>query len=101
VTIEASWDEEMVSVTIADDGPGFAASVMERLGEPYLTSRPAKGAEGKPEDEQFGLGLGFFIAKTLLERSGARIEYANREAPRTGAIVKIEWPRDAIRTASV
>jgi two-component system sensor histidine kinase RegB len=37
------------------------------------------------------LGLGFFIAKTLLERSGARLELANR--PKGGAAVTVAWPR--------
>ncbi len=97
VSVDAWWDEETVSVTISDDGPGFSTTVMERLGEPYLTSRPA-GGTGKSDDENFGLGLGFFIAKTLLERSGARLEFTNRKAPKTGAVVTVTWPRDAIIT---
>jgi two-component system sensor histidine kinase RegB len=39
------------------------------------------------------MGLGFFIAKTLLERSGARLELANRAQPATGAVVTVVWPR--------
>jgi two-component system sensor histidine kinase RegB len=39
------------------------------------------------------MGLGFFIAKTLLERSGARIELANRPLPQGGAVVTVAWPR--------
>lgn len=101
VAVEARWDLEHVWVSIADDGPGFAAPVMERLGEPYVTSRPAGGANKKPIDENFGLGLGFFIAKTLLERSGARLEFKNRKAPQTGAVVNVIWPLDAIRTTSM
>jgi two-component system sensor histidine kinase RegB len=41
-----------------------------------------------------GLGLGFFIAKTLLERSGATVTLDNRERPRHGAIVKVSWSRE-------
>ena len=40
-----------------------------------------------------GLGLGVFIAKTLLERSGARVVFANRTFPDHGAVVKVTWPR--------
>ena len=40
------------------------------------------------------MGLGFFIAKTLLERSGATISLDNRERPLRGAIVNISWPRE-------
>ena len=39
------------------------------------------------------MGLGFFIAKTLLERSGARLELANRILPPGGAVVTVVWPR--------
>lgn len=96
VEVIAGWDAEHVSVAITDDGPGFAAGIMERLGDPYLTTRPS----GELVDrEAGGLGLGVFIAKTLLERSGARLSLANREAPDSGAIVTVEWPRAAMDVA--
>ena len=38
--------------------------------------------------------LGFFIAKTLLERSGATVDFENRQFPDHGAVVKIRWARD-------
>jgi two-component system sensor histidine kinase RegB len=76
-----------------DDGPGFKADVIDNLGEPYVTTRPASSR--KSEGEASGLGLGFFIAKTLLERSGARLALENRPAPQHGAIVRITWPRPA------
>ena len=60
----------MVAVTIRDDGPGFAAEILARLGEPYVRGpRPHRTPAAA---EEAGLGFGFFIAKTLLERSGAR-----------------------------
>ncbi len=90
VTVEATWDDG-VEVTITDDGPGFAAEIMDRIGEPYVTSRSS--ALSDSEDEPHGLGLGFFIAKTLLERSGATLMFANRRAPEHGAIVKLHWNR--------
>ena len=40
-----------------------------------------------------GLGLGLFIAKTLLERSGAAVVFENRGSSETGARVTIVWPR--------
>lgn len=96
VEIDADWDEKSVSVTIRDDGPGFAQAVLNRLGEPYLTSRPSFGADGIASEERTGLGLGFFIAKTLLERSGARLEFTNRKLPESGAVVTVRWPRHQI-----
>jgi two-component system sensor histidine kinase RegB len=66
---------------------------MDSIGEPYVTTRPsARSAEGD-DDEPSGLGLGFFIAKTLLERSGASVTLANRDGQEGGAVVRINWPR--------
>jgi two-component system sensor histidine kinase RegB len=91
VEITASWSANDIAVTITDDGPGFAPEVMSRIGEPYVTTRGRSRSGG--EREIGGLGLGFFIAKTLLERSGAMLTFINREAPHNGAIVRISWGR--------
>ncbi len=92
VEIIAGWTAERVTITIADDGPGFAPAILGTLGDPYVTSRGADRTQTK-DDQGGGLGLGFFIAKTLLERSGAEIDVANREQPQSGAVVQISWPR--------
>lgn len=91
VEARADWDAAAVSVTITDDGPGFAPDILSSLGEPYVTTRAAD--RRAKIDETTGLGLGLFIAKTLLERSGADVLVSNRAGPRTGAIVRIRWPR--------
>jgi two-component system sensor histidine kinase RegB len=90
VRLAAEWTQAAVTVTIADDGPGFSADVIDRVGEPYVTTRRL---DTEPSDGHGGLGLGIFIAKTLLERSGARLRVVNRKAPESGAIVTVEWPR--------
>ena len=92
VRLELDWDSDIVRVVITDDGPGFADEVIGRIGEPYVTTRPAAR---RGLDEHGGLGLGVFIAKTLLERSGARLTLANRRAPAKGAVVTVRWPRAA------
>ena len=89
VEVRADWNEDDVAVTISDDGPGFAPEVMDRIGEPYVRSSKRRRMNG----ETTGLGLGFFIAKTLLERSGATIEFENRSYPDRGAVVAVRWPR--------
>ncbi len=102
VVVAAEWDGRIVRVTVSDDGPGFHSGVLGRLGEPYVTTRPQQGA--RVAGEQSGLGLGIFIAMTLLERSGAQIEMTNRPGPKAGAMVKITWPREAfyrVRAADV
>ena len=93
VTLRATWDMARVTISIADDGPGFAHEVLGRLGEPYVTSRAARGRDGR--HGAGGLGLGLFIAKTLLERSGATFDAANASAPKHGAVVKLSWSRAA------
>jgi len=91
VEVATRWSAQEVVVTIADDGPGFSPEVKEHMGEPYVTSRGRRPAPG--DGEPAGLGLGFFIAKTLLERSGAALALANRPAPETGAVVRVRWSR--------
>jgi two-component system sensor histidine kinase RegB len=90
VEIDATWTEDAARVVISDDGPGFHPTIINHLGEPYVTKRFREGEKG--------LGLGFFIAKTLLERSGASIETYNRPAPATGAVIVVEWPRKRLET---
>lgn len=92
VLVETRWTAERVTITITDDGPGFSSESLARIGDPYLSrrERPTGSSGG-------GLGLGLFIAKTLLERSGASIDFGNRprEAGR-GARVEIAWPREVL-----
>lgn len=95
VEITARWNDGQVTVEIADDGPGFAADIIDRVGEPYVTTRTRRADSDIKDHEAGGLGLGFFIAKTFLERSGARLRLANRTPPASGAIVRITWPRQA------
>ncbi|MGI9523916.1 MAG: ActS/PrrB/RegB family redox-sensitive histidine kinase [Hyphomicrobiaceae bacterium] len=97
VQIRASWGGGIVLIEVIDDGPGFAGEVFDHVGEPYVTTRPSNKGTG----DQTGLGLGFFIAKTLLERSGASLEFDNRSEPEHGAIVRISWPRDAFEATTV
>jgi two-component system, sensor histidine kinase RegB len=95
VDIAAEWSSRQVAIEIADDGPGVSPDVLDALGEPYITTRPARPRGQIKDGEPSGLGLGFFIAKTLLERSGAAVMLENRQWPQHGAIVRITWPRQA------
>jgi len=91
VEITAYWDNDIIDLVIMDDGPGFAPNVMGRLGEPFVTTR-AQVDDDDAEEAQ-GMGLGFFIAKTLLERSNAVLNLQNRAPPESGARVEIVWRR--------
>ncbi len=93
VEVRAEWTAGRVTVTILDDGPGFAPDILTKLGEPYVTTR-SEDRRAKI-DEASGLGLGLFIAKTLLERSGAAVRIGNRAGPQAGAMIDVRWPREA------
>jgi two-component system sensor histidine kinase RegB len=89
ILVTARFDADTITVEVRDDGPGFAPDVVARLGEPYVTSRP--GAEGS-RTGHVGMGLGFFIAKTLLERTGGAVSFRNAKRG-AGAVVTVRWPR--------
>jgi two-component system, sensor histidine kinase RegB len=82
VSVTTSWSEDTVAVDIVDDGPGFPQQVLARIGEPYISGRSG---------ETQHMGLGIFIAQSLLERTGARVSFAN--LPDGGAQVVVEWKR--------
>jgi len=101
VDVRASWDEQYLRIAVTDDGPGFAPEIFEALGEPYITSRPGHHALAENElgpqgalDEHEGMGLGFFIAKILLEQTGGVVKADN--PPGGGAQVSVRWPRGVI-----
>ena len=88
VIVEAAWNDAAVTVRIKDDGKGFPPDILSRVGEPYVTTR---GADPEELEAGSGLGLGLFIAKTLLERSGATFSASN--LPQGGAMLTVVWPR--------
>lgn len=88
VTVRWRWDATAVGLSIVDDGPGFPADILDHIGEPYMSRRPAW-------EDGDGLGLGLFIAKTLLERSGAVLTFGNAGGKGKGATVDIAWSREA------
>lgn len=102
VWVKATYSAQQISVTIADDGPGFAADILTHLGEPYTSSRGA----ARRSDDAFGLGLGFFIARTLLQRAGGQLSARNLSVTELidgampgGACVQITWPRSRLVNA--
>ncbi len=82
VRIDAEWTASVIRIVIGDDGPGFPPLLLDRLGEPYVSTR---------KDEEGHMGLGLFIAQTLLGRYGAELGFANRTDG--GAQVTVTWDR--------
>jgi two-component system, sensor histidine kinase RegB len=98
VEVNAWWNTETVEIVISDDGPGIAPDLLKRIGEPYLSRR--RGTD-ETQSEHHGLGLGVFIARTLLERTGAKVSFTNRVFPDHGAVVQITWPRARFETSEI
>lgn len=112
VWVEARWDSAGIIVVVADDGPGFPLNLIGRIGDPFLrVRRPAvdTAAEHDSRPGYEGMGLGLFIAKTLLERSGAQVSFQNGARPAqgkdlafpkdwSGAVVTLRWSRAAIES---
>jgi two-component system sensor histidine kinase RegB len=88
VDVIAAYGAKTVTIEVCDDGPGFSSDVLSKLGQPYISTRPS--GEGSRQGHH-GMGLGFFIAKTLLERSGAQVTFGNQKGG--GALISARWPR--------
>jgi len=95
VEVNAWWNADTIEIIISDDGPGIAPDMLKRIGEPYLSRRRSPDEATR---ERAGLGLGVFIARTLLERTGAKVSFSNRTFPDHGAVVQIAWPRARFET---
>lgn len=95
--IIATWSDNELEIVVKDDGPGFSSEMLNQLGEPFISSRPMVAVAD--DGEHSGMGLGFFISKTLLERSGAVVKFGNRKLPGKGAYVRLIWPRKLIDMA--
>lgn len=102
VWIDGHWSADNLVVRIIDDGPGYPTDLIGRIGDPFLRAR---AEDVKDRNGYEGMGLGLFIAKTLLERSGARVSFRNGSDPflnrdehlaRSGAIVEVVWPLSAV-----
>ncbi len=93
VLVTAQWASGLLTISIHDDGPGFSQEILTRLGEPYVSQRRHSRT---PAGRKSGMGLGFFIAKTLLERAGSKIAFDNRPwmdgTGAEGAWVSASWP---------
>lgn len=104
VWVQTSWTDDQISVRIVDDGRGYPPQLIGRIGDPFMRRRRAE-TERKKRPEYEGMGLGLFIAKTLLERTGAQLRFSNASegstktkgpGQRRGAVVEVTWPRSKI-----
>lgn len=101
VWIELCWNDDRIMIRILDDGKGYSPQVLGWIGDPFIRRRKSQAERGQRQAYK-GMGLGLFIAKTLLERTGATLNFANASSPYTGrphpreksgAIAQVEWKR--------
>lgn len=88
IHITTRWTTEWSEAEVSDDGPGFSEALLDELGTPFISTR--QGVEGH-------MGLGVFIAKTLLERTGASVSFGNRSGGQGGAAVVVRWPNPVFK----
>jgi two-component system sensor histidine kinase RegB len=93
VVVSGVWDAESLTITIRDDGPGFSLEILSKIGEPYVTTRSGTPGQG-------GLGLGVFIAKTMIEKTGGRVDFDN-SGDEGGARVQCVWPRNRVEAEPI
>lgn len=112
VWVQAVWTDKSIRILIGDNGKGYPVELLGRIGEPYLSKRKPKLPGTKPRPGYDGMGLGLFIAKTMLERTGAQLIFANAAMDGyvnvgqnrylrsmvgvTGAVVNVRWDRQKI-----
>lgn len=104
VWVDIRWNDDLVQVIVTDNGPGYPQELFGRIGDPFVRKRRST-TDTRQRPAYEGMGLGLFIAKTLLQRSGAELTFTNGTDPflhhierpkRGGAIVEVSWRRDII-----
>lgn len=117
VWVQTVWSETSIRVMVGDDGPGYPSELLGKIGDPFLNKRKLSGAKDVSRPEYEGMGLGLFIAKTMLERTGAELTFTNGRRDgyqlnnqsatlralqgATGAIVNVRWARTDIEVQHV
>ena len=104
VWIIVDWESDKVSLRISDDGFGFPSEMVGRLGDPFINKKAYKTFKRSTQKYE-GMGLGLFIAKTLLERTGAKVLFFNSNSEKQknetfsckeGAVVQVIWPKNLL-----
>ena len=107
VWIRVEWGNDTILLKISDDGFGFAPEMIGRLGDPFINKKLYKNTNRNAQKYE-GMGLGLFIAKTLLERTGATLLFSNSNAItkeiqegeiKKGAIVEVCWPKNLLQVS--
>ncbi len=72
---------QSIEISINDDGPGIPSSIMENMGEPFLSTR------------KDSMGLGIFLANAAVQRLGGTIEMFNLKIGGALTLIRLPLPR--------
>lgn len=84
ITLSGEWSESKLALELRDFGGGFSGEALERLGQPFFTTK------------RDGHGLGFYLASEVIRRLGGEVTVSNH--PDGGALISIRLPLDKLRT---
>jgi len=86
VVVSAAIEDSALAIEVRDRGPGMAPEVLERVGEPFFTTKPPGS----------GMGLGVFLTRAVVERLGGSlvIDSTPPEGTRARVVVPAEVERD-------
>jgi two-component system, sensor histidine kinase RegB len=79
ISVTAEIVEQQVRFTVVDSGSGMSPETLNRLGEPFFTTK-TPGA---------GMGLGIFLARVFTERSGGNLAFESEIGYGTKAILEL------------
>jgi len=82
VNLVVRRSEHAVDFAVEDHGPGMSPAVLDRVGEPFFTTKP----QGR------GMGLGLFLARTIVERVGGTLRFDSALGRGTTAVVRVPLP---------
>jgi two-component system sensor histidine kinase RegB len=95
ISVHARWRADWLELQIVDNGPGLNSVAQARLGEPGFTTKAAVHLESSmhtsaDRESVGGLGLGVFLAKSVIERLGGSLQFSNRE--QGGTLTSVSLP---------
>lgn len=81
VSLSCAWEDGLLTIRVADDGPGFDADALEHGCEPFW-----RDSAEKRRDDSAHFGLGLNICAELCEKHGGLVRLMNAESG--GAVVE-------------
>ena len=85
IIIDINYKEEIISLKVKDNGPGFSETNTEKVFKRFYSNRPEKFGEHS--------GLGLNIVKSIVEMHGGKVRALNRSDVKNGAEIELQLPK--------